>query len=517
MHLLDVFSGRHRHDPPRDRWRDMNFSVRIWRALAVFGITALTGSSILASRYDFPDGAHGSAGGGARTVTATGNRLLSAFGAVGDGRADDTTALQKAFDTAAGQCLDGEGRTFLVSGSLRAGSDLCLKHVRIVQAPARSTTRAFIAGACVMTVNPEAVIDCHDAPLASRDTEALRTYTQTRTLFIRPAHSGAALQVHLQDVTIDRGNDPRSGSRADAAGIWIENATEVLLETVTITGAGKGYGLMIAHSSNVAVRGLYIHDLVWAPYDGDTPLSLARVQREGWNRPMVRELRFLHKGGNGFGFGGTRVQEQLVCVMIAGSRQVTLRDTRIDGCRARFAEGDLPWQADGIDISQDSRDVSIEGDTQVSNTWEGIDIAGTGVEAEASNLRIKGASITDSFAFGVKLGHRLTDVRVSDTRISGAGLAGVVLYGPIDGIVLEGLRLNMADRRRVPLAEWPATKVGILIERSGEGVPTNLRLADIAVSGGASCTAGVQDRAGARPEIADLRISGCATRYAVSY
>jgi len=494
----------------------MNFSVRTWRALAIFGIAALAGSSILASGYVLLDGGHGSAGDGARSVAVTGQRLLRAFGAIGDGRADDTVALQKAFDTAAGQCLDGEGRTFLVSGSLRAGSDLCLKHVRIVQAPARSTTRAFIAGACAMTVDPEAVIDCHDAPVASRDTEALRTYTQTRTLFIRPTRSGAALRVDLQDVTINRGDDPHSGSRADAAGIWIENATEVLLDTVTITGAGKGYGLMIAHSRNVMVRGLYIHDLVWAPYDGDTPLSLARVQQEGWNRPMVRELRPSLKGGKGFGFGGTRVQEQLVGLMIAGSRQVTLRDTRIDGCQARFAEGDVPWQADGINISQDSRDVSIEGDTLVRNTWEGIDIAGTGTGAGASNLRITGASITDSFAFGVKLGHRLTDVRIRDTKISGAGLAGVVLYGPIDGIVLESLRLDMADRRRTPLAEWPATKVGILIDRSGEGVPRNLRFSDIAVSGGGSCTAGVQDRAGARPEIADLRISGCAARYATS-
>jgi hypothetical protein len=446
-----------------------------------------------------------------------GARSLTVYGAVGDGRADDTAALQRALDDGAKGCLDGSGRTYLVSGTLRASSDLCLARAHLVQTPPASPTQAFIGGECPRTVDPEAAVDCRDRALSRGDAGAFQRYAQVRTLFVRPAEGTGPSRVRLLDVTIDRGGDPSSGSRTDAAALWLENVSGAVLENVTITGAGKGYGLMIAHSRDVTVRGLKVHDLVWAPYEGDASLSLARVRGEGWNRPMVRELRPSRRVGGLFDLRGTRVQEQLVCVMIAGSRQVTLHDTTIAGCRARFSEGDVPWQADGLNISQDSRDVSILGDTRISDTWEGIDVAGGG-EAGASAIRIDGATITGSFAFGIKLGHRLSDVQVLDTRISGAGLAGATIYGPVEGISLNGLTIDMADQKpgrgKAPIAEWPATKVGILIERSGSDVPRGIRLSDIAVTGGASCSAGVSDRPGAGPEVTGLRVSGCKTRFA---
>lgn len=225
---------------------------------------------------------------------------------------------------------------------------------------------------------------------------------------------------------------------------------------------------------------------------------------------MVRELRPSQQDGAGIRFGGTRVQEQLVGMMIAGSRGVTIRNARIDGCRARFSEGDIAWQADGINISQDSSEITIEGNTQVSDSWEGIDIGGT-----VSNVRIEDTSIRNSFAFGIKIGHGASDVLVHDSRISGAGLAGVVLYGAAKQVTLNGLHLDITDRAGSLVAEWPgSSKAGVLIEKGGTNVPADLHFAGLAVVGGRSCKAGLLDRAGGRINLAGLTAPGCAARFA---
>ena len=80
----------------------METTLRLIRAIARLALPclALQSSSVLIAARDEPI-------------------ALTSVGAVGDNRADDTQALQSAFGAAGGRCLDGEGRTYRVRGSLR--------------------------------------------------------------------------------------------------------------------------------------------------------------------------------------------------------------------------------------------------------------------------------------------------------------------------------------------------------------------------------------------------------------
>lgn len=434
-------------------------------------------------------------------------RSVADFGAVGDGVTDDAPALQRALAQSGTYCLDGGGKSYRVRMVLRAVHDLCLVNIRLVQDHPQFDTRAYLTGTCPPVRDPRVALDCGDRQVPAASLKALNRFLGARVLLVRPQPLDQPIAVYLSKVTIDRGDDPSSGSRADAAGLWIDHASSVELDDVEITGAGKGTGLMIADSSNIRTRGLYVHDLVWAPYAGEPALSVADVIEAGRNKATIREYRQPGQmPGRPAGFYGVLVQEQIAGVMFVRSHHIHLTDTRIENCDTQFSEGRIPWQTDGLDIGQSSSDVVIDGNTRIASTWEGIDViaVGTGVQG----LTIDGATVSNSFNFGIKLGYHLTGATVRNAKIRDAGIAGIVIYGPPDHVTIDNIdvsgigSVNFLGKANVP---WPgATTAGVLVIDGGinnPGVmPQDVDITNLRVNGGDHCNAGllIKPNAGVR-------------------
>lgn len=443
---------------------------------------------------------------------------LRAFGAAGDDSADDTQALQKAFRQAGGRCLDGEGHTYRVRGSLQVATDFCLVNARLRQDVAAFDTRPWIEGDCPVEKNPELLVDCGDPAMPFPLPAGLEAYLYTRTLLIRPDEGAAPIRVVLRNVGIDRGATPSSGARSDAAGIWIGNAGRVVLEDVEVTGGGKGYGILIVDSANVTIRRVRLHDMVWEPYAGDAPLSLDKVRQAGWNSAPIREFRRADdRGARQSGFYGTRVQEQLVCMAIQRSREVQIDGLRIDGCRARFVEGDIPWQTDGLGIGQSSSNIRIDR-ASIAGTWEGIDIVGGGRGVE--KVAIREADIRDSFNYGVKVGYDTRDISVADSAISRSGLSGVMIYGPVRQALIR--RVHIAEPGRLFFAgamqkPWQQERAGIVLDMGNraaqpDAYPAHVVLDAVTVSGAPDCRFGVLNRTPEKLSLDGLSVSGCELR-----
>lgn len=375
----------------------------------------------------------------ADSFSPSGTRSLRAYGAVGDGRADDTALLKRALSEAGRYCLDGEGQTYRVTGTLRVETSLCLRNLTIVQSLVPFDTRPFITHSCPVEPNADAVEDCGDPEVPPAAMTPLGKSLGVRTLFIR-SDKGAPIRVILDHVKIVRGQFPEGGSRTDSAGIWLEGAAAANLRNVEVTGAGKGYGLIVLRSRDVSVDNLWVHDIVWAPYAGDAPLSRDRVAAIGWNSVPIHEFRQTGKGGvHGSKFYGVRVQEQVTCAMFSEVRNVTIRNPRISRCMARFQDGDLPWQADGLDISRSSSNVSVIAPV-IDSTWEGMDVVGNG--SGIDGLLISNPRVSNSFGFGLKVGHEVRNVRILNPTISRAGIAGIVLYGDVSGASISGASMS---------------------------------------------------------------------------
>ena len=412
---------------------------------------------------------------------------------MGDGIHDDTAALRSAFLRSNLYCLDGEGRSYRVSGTLETRTNFCLRNATLVQSLPPFDTAAYIRAKCPVTTDPSAIVDCGDPPVSEADLPGLRRALAVRTLLIRPAKGTGRIAVRLDHVKVNRGRYPEGGSRADSAGIWIQDADGVDLRHVEITGDGKGYGLHVVGSSNVRVNDLWIHDLVWSPYRGDTPLSATAVEKVGWNSVPIHEFRAAGEDGAKLSkFYGVRIQEQVSCAVFSNVRKVRIRNVRISNCMARFDGGDLPWQADGLDISRSSSDVSVDG-AAIDSVWEGMDVVANG--SGVTNLSIANVKVSNAFAFGLKLGYRLSNARLSAIRVDGAGLAGVVLYGPVEDVSIRGAVANNIGRLRTPngasLAPWPAgNRAGIRIDAHADGgaagTPHAIIIDDATVGGAAA-------------------------------
>jgi hypothetical protein len=417
-------------------------------------------------------------------------RTLKDFGAIGDGRADDTAALARALANSEAYCLDGQGRTYRVNGTLRAGQSLCLRNARLVQSAAPVDTAPYITRSCAAIRSAAPVVDCGDPAVPLREVTALWKSLSLRTLLIRPGGS-RPIEVLLDRVKIDRGHYAEGGSRTDSAGIWLDGADRVDFRDVEITGAGKGYGLLITNASNVTLTNLWVHDLTWAPYRGNAPLSEARVAAAGWNSIPIHEFREQGRGGaTAAKFYGVRIQEQLTCASLANVTHVRIENPRIERCMARFDTGDLPWQADGLDIGRSSSDVVVN-NAKIDSTWEGMDVVagGDGIDG----LVINNLAASNSFSFGLKLGYELHNARVSGIKIAGAGLSGVVVYGPVRAVRISNATIRdvgVVREHSGSFSPWPrGNRAGIRIDEgstangAATATPEDVVIEDASVSG----------------------------------
>lgn len=436
-------------------------------------------------------------------------RSLTSFGAAGDGRVDDTSALARALAQSDRFCLDGEARTYRVTGTLRAEKNLCLRNATLVQSLAAFDTSAIIQGNCPVVADPAAAVNCGDRPVPPTQLLRLQQSLSVRTLLIRPADEAGRIRVNLSNLKMDRGRYPYGGSRADAAGVWIDHADRVDFRDVEITGDGKGFGLLIVRSRNVNLIRLSVHDMRWAPYPGDTPLSPSRVAAIGWNVVPIREFR------EGLGsvarqprFYGTRIQEQLTCAHLADVEHVRIVELRIERCEARFDTGSLPWQADGLNIGGFSSDVVIK-EAVIDSVWEGIDVVASGKGVDG--FEIDGARISNAFGVGLKLGYDLRNATVRRLTVSNAGLAGIVVYGRVSAArisdsAITGVGLVLS--RGAVLEPWSRySRAGIRIDQgsSSELTPSDIVIDNVAVTNGA---------AGARYEFGLLNTGGTRVRVA---
>jgi hypothetical protein len=444
---------------------------------------------------------------------------LKDFGAVGDGRTDDTAAILRALKDSDRFCIDGEGRTYRVMGTLRATKSLCLRNTTLLQTAAPVDTGPYIVRRCAMIRSASVLIDCGDPAIPANQVATLWKSLSIRTLFIRPG-GDAPVRVNLAHVKIDRGRYAEGGSRTDSAGIWLDGADRVDFQDVEITGDGKGYGLMINNARNVTLSNLRIHDLVWAPYRGDTPLSEAGVAAGGWNSVPIHEFREQGRGGaSAAKFYGVRIQEQLTCVSVSNVSHVRISNVRIERCMARFQTGDIPWQADGLDVGRSTSNVTIAG-ARIDSAWEGIDIVGGGQGID--RLSISDVTISNAFSFGLKMGYLLRNARVSRLNIDGAGLSGIVLYGPVRDVRISHAMIRdigVVRGGRGRYSPWPkGNRAGIRLDEGAAGdaaatdTPENVLLDDIDVSGPPnSYEFGILNTGGRRIHTEQFRARGFAT------
>lgn len=388
-------------------------------------------------------------------------RTLSEFGAAGRDGVDDTSALMRAFAHADQYCLDGQGKSYRVNGTLQIQTSLCLKNVTIVQTAVPFDTSRYITQRCPVTPDPAAVVDCGDPAVPESDLPALLKSLNLRTLLIRADAPESFIKVNLTDVKIDRGHFPEAGSRGKSAAIWLQNADQVNMNRIEVTGYGKGYGIFVSNSTNITINDITIHDMIWAPYKGDQPLVQDDVRKIGWNTVPIREFRAADgKGIKDSKFYGVRVQEGVTCGFITASTDVVVNNAHVSRCGAVFDTGFLPWQSDGFDIGSSSANITLN-HPRISQVWEGIDVlaGGTGVR----NLTIKDAEISDIFAFGIKLGYNLSDAQIDGARIARSALNGIIVYGPVRNAAIRDTKLDemgLFVRDGKPFQPWDITSIG---------------------------------------------------------
>jgi hypothetical protein len=237
-----------------------------------------------------------------------------------------------------------------------------------------------------------------------------------RTLFVKGS-AAQPLAVSLENVKIVMGEHPEAGMHSNAAGLYLVGCAPLALTNVEVTGRGKGAGIFVNECKDVRFKGVNVHDIIWAPYQGDVDFPTAVLRDDfGWNNSPIydfqpRTSRFVR----------VRVQEQLSGIQIAGTENVEITETRVQRMGTTVEGQFLPWQADGMTISG-VRNFTMR-DSTVSETWEGIDFTGRGV----GGFLQERITISDAFSYGFKYAHPQRNGRVVDCVAERCAFKGFIV------------------------------------------------------------------------------------------
>lgn len=450
---------------------------------------------------------------------------LRASGAVGDGRNDDRAAIEKALNLAQGAPVDGEGLIYAVRGNIEVTTSVDFRNATLVQTMGSPDTRRFLQQRGSLSVSPAEALRDTVKGLPVLRPDGIATYSGAvaptveelpaliagitlRTLSIRGAE-GKPVKVNLERIKVDRGQHPQSGGRTEGAGIQLQHASPVHVKDVVITGDGKGTGLTVSRCVQVRVERLHVHDMNWAPYEGDDildRLSADEVRDDfGWNNFPIYEYRSALKG-----FVRVRIQEQLVGVFVSQSEDVEIRDSRIERLQTKIGDRLYPLQSDAITIGQTKK--IVVRNCEMVKAWEGIDFTGR----SGQDFVFENCLVVDTIGWAFKLAHPKQNGKIIDCIAVRGGIAGFLVGAGSENVELIRCRAvetagngywNKADGTRL------MTMSGFRIQGSaGQSSPRGVRIEDCsainqihpgAIDYGILCDAPVEGR--------DIKLAGFLT------
>lgn len=328
-----------------------------------------------------------------RPSPATCSAMIKDFGGTGDGVADDAPAIRRAL--ASGCSVSGGNLTYRVTASLRLPDNTNLSDATFVQ----------------------------DIPANG---------------LLRVLYMDGGGNLALTNIRVNRGSNPRLGTVADAAGIWIANATNVVLTDVEVTGDGPGTGIKIVQSRNVRLVRPHVHDMRWETAgqpDNEVMVGIWPIRSSNVtiDSPRIANLT-------------------PVAIEARGGRAAGRRNNMTDG------------------LSSSGTDGLVINNPEIWNVGEGIDISGSHV---TRNFTISGGNLHDIDSFCYKVTRIQGPGIIRNSVAARCGLAGYVVAGPVTGV-------QFINDRAIDIGsngKW-ANPAGFVLMFASNAMPSNITIRD---------------------------------------